>query len=142
MKGIGADAEYWAGLAQGQVRLQSCSGCGKWHWPAVWRCGTCGSWEHRWQEVPMQGHIFSWTRSWHDFGGADSLKPPYVSVVVELEHPAGVRLLGTLSDPDSTPAIGQRVTAEVQHDSFEGEPLLSLRWTPAPANHSVAVQGV
>jgi len=128
VKGIGADGEYWAALAQGKLKMQRCKGCGQWHWPAVWRCGECGGWEQGWHEVAPRGRIYSWTRSWHDFGGPRDLPVPYVSVVVELDAAGGKRLLGTLEDLDREPAIGLPVYAHARADEFEGEPLLSLRW--------------
>ncbi|MFC5697443.1 Zn-ribbon domain-containing OB-fold protein [Pseudomonas sp. GCM10022186] len=138
MKGIGADGEYWAALAQGKLKMQRCNGCGQWHWPAVWRCGECGSWEQSWHEVEPRGRIYSWTRSWYDFGGPRDLPVPYVSVVVELDGAGGKRLLGTLDASDLEPAIGQRVSARPRADEFEGEPLLSLRWSP---DHSALAIG-
>ncbi|MBT8766750.1 Zn-ribbon domain-containing OB-fold protein [Metapseudomonas boanensis] len=138
MKGIGADGEYWAALAQGKLKMQRCDGCGHWNWPAVWRCGECGSWEQSWHEVEPRGRIYSWTRSWYDFGAPRDLPVPYVSVVVELDGAGGKRLLGTLDTSDLEPAIGQRVSARPRADEFEGEPLLSLRWSP---DHSTLAVG-
>lgn len=131
MKGIGNDDEFWAALAQGDLKMQQCSGCGQWNWPAVWRCGACGSWDHAWHKVSGKGRIYSWTRSWHDFGGPRDLPIPYVSVVVELDDAGGNRLLGILQGGD--PAIGAPVQmVEVRKTEFEGEPLLSLVWGEAP----------
>lgn len=129
MKGIGADGEYWAALAQGKLKMQRCAGCGTWNWPAVWRCGECGGWEQIWEEVAPQGRVYSWTRSWYDFGGPRDLPVPYVSVVVELDGVGGKRLLGALEGGE--PAIGLAVTAQVRVSEFEGEALLSLRWSPS-----------
>ncbi len=129
MKGIGADGEYWAALAQGKLKMQRCAGCGTWNWPAVWRCGECAGWEQVWEEVAPQGRIYSWTRSWYDFGAPRDLPVPYVSVVVELDGAGGKRLLGTLEGGE--PAIGLAVTAQVRASEFEGEALLSLCWKPS-----------
>lgn len=128
MKGLGADRAYWDALASGVVKMQQCAGCEKWNWPAVWRCGECGSWEHRWSEVEPKGRIFSWTRTWHDFGAPAELGLPFVSVVVELDGAGGKRLIGTLSDQDAEIKIGQAVIGEIQPVSFEGESIPALRW--------------
>lgn len=136
MKGIGADGEYWAALAQGQLKMQRCDGCSRWHWPAVWRCGECGGWDHSWHAVAPRGRIYSWTRTWHDFGAPKGLAIPYISVVVELDDAGGTRLLGTLDASATAPAIGQPVTARPHHDTFEGEALLAWRWSAAPVNSS------
>ncbi|MEQ5837285.1 OB-fold domain-containing protein [Marinobacter sp. NFXS9] len=128
MKGIGADGEYWAALAQGKLKMQRCAGCDKWNWPAVWRCSECGGWRQAWHEVAPRGRIYSWTRSWHDFGVPRDLPVPYVSVVVELDDAGGTRLLGTLASGE--PAIGLPVTATPHTSEFEGEALHCLRWNP------------
>lgn len=133
MRGLGADDEYWSSLNEGLLRLQSCSGCGKWNWPAVWRCGECGGWQHQWKDVAISGRIFSWTRSWHDFGGPDELTPPFVSVVVELDADfdgqRAVRLLGVLAQSDDPVAIGQVVHGEVIKVTFKGEKIPVIQWS-------------
>ncbi|WP_321884673.1 Zn-ribbon domain-containing OB-fold protein [Paraburkholderia bannensis] len=128
MKGLGADRAYWDALEGGIVKMQQCAGCAKWNWPAVWRCGECGSWEHRWHEVEPKGRIFSWTRTWHDFGAPIELGLPFVSVVVELDGVDGKRLIGTLVNQDGEVKIGQPVMGEVHRVTFEGESIPALRW--------------
>ena len=65
----GADQPYWDGLAQGRLVMPHCAGCGHWHWPAVWRCGECGSWDQVWAPLDPAGAIYTWTRTWHPFPG-------------------------------------------------------------------------
>jgi uncharacterized OB-fold protein len=126
---LGADAEYWKALHQGVVKMQRCTGCGQWHWPAVWRCGECGSWEQGWHAVAPAGRIFSWTRNWHDFGWSSPVGLPYVPVAVELDGAGGRRLLGVLDSADGEVCIGQRVTGQVQCIEWAGESVPALRWT-------------
>ena len=95
MRGLGADEAYWTGLAQGEVKVQRCSSCNHWHVPAVWRCGECGSWDLQWHTVAPRGRVFSWTRTWHEFGAPRELGLPFISVVVELDDAGGRRLMGT-----------------------------------------------
>lgn len=128
MRGLGADDEYWKGLAQGKVRVQRCTGCGHWHIPAVWRCGECGSWELQWNEVKPQGRIFTWTRTWHEFGSPVELGRPLALVVVELDDAGGRRLLGTMVDPLAELKIGQRVVGEVIQTTSQEETIPALRW--------------
>ncbi len=131
MKGLGADAPYWQALQQGQLKLQQCSDCSQWHWPAVWRCGECGSWEQQWREVTPRGRIYSWTRSHYDFGAPKGLPLPYVSVVVELAEAGNVRLLGHLAaNSDEQPAIGMAVEGELFHCEVDGESIPAWRWQP------------
>lgn len=63
MSGLGAAGEYWKALGQSIVKMQQCSGCDKWNWPAVLRCAEYGSWEHHWRQVEPKWRIFSWTRT-------------------------------------------------------------------------------
>jgi uncharacterized OB-fold protein len=128
MRGLGADAAYWKGLAEGEVKVQQCSACSHWHVPAVWRCGECGSWDLQWRTVAPSGRIFSWTRSWHDFGAPPALGLPFVSVVVEIDDAGGRRLMGTLADAQAEVHIGQPVEGEIIHVTFEGESIPALRW--------------
>ena len=128
MRGPGADDRYWQALGDGKLEMQQCAGCGRWNWPAVWRCGECGSWEHQWHEVPMKGHIFSWTRTWHDFGSAKELPPPFISVVIELEGAGHRRLLGTLDSNDAAVHIGAQVTGRIIHVTVDNESIPALQW--------------
>jgi uncharacterized OB-fold protein len=129
MKGLGADKPYWDSLLDGKVRLQQCAQCRKWNWPAVFRCGDCGSWEHSWQEVEAAGKIFSWTRCWYDFGGPREYTAPFVSVVVELNNNAKTRLLGVLEQDDQEVRIGDPVTGRIAFCTFDNEQIPALRWT-------------
>ncbi len=125
----GADQSYFAGLLKGEVRLQSCGGCGKHHWPAVFHCAECGSWDHVWAPVEPKGTIYSWTRTWHAFGGLDDLKRPFVSVVVTLTDVPTVRLLGLLETSNGDVAIGASVRGKVHTMKFQGQDLPALQWS-------------
>ena len=129
MKGTGADEHYWAALKQGRLEMQQCSGCQRWHWPALWRCGDCGSWEHQWHPVALKGKIFTWTRTWHQFGSAPELGLPFVAVVIELDDADGRRVMGTLAGNTDNVKIGIRVSGKIENLNIDGEPLPSLRWT-------------
>lgn len=124
----GAEGPYWNGLAEGRLVLPRCKGCGQWHWPAVFRCGACGSWDHAWHEIVMTGRIFSWTRTWHAFGGAEGLGVPYVSLIVELPQASGLRVLGVLSGDDAGLAIGASVAGETAATTVGDRQIPSLRW--------------
>lgn len=93
---LGLDARYWDGLAQGRLCLPRCGGCGLWQWPAVARCGECGRWGSEWHALPLEGRVFSWTRTWHRFGGTEALPLPYISLLAEIDGTDGKRLMGLL----------------------------------------------
>ena len=127
----GADQAYFAGLMKGEVRLQYCEGCGTHHWPAVFRCPDCGSWDHVWRAVQPRGTIYSWTRTWHSFGGLDAFETPFVSVVVSLQDVPSVRLLGVLQGKEDGLAIGAQVTGRTHSIEFLGRPVPALSWSLA-----------
>ncbi|WP_181883538.1 Zn-ribbon domain-containing OB-fold protein [Sphingorhabdus pulchriflava] len=124
---IGAEGRYWDALAKGRIELPRCKGCGKWHWPAVWRCGECGSWDHEWVEQPMAGTIFTWTRTHHRFGGTEGIALPYVTALVELAS-VPVRLQGLLEGVEQDLKIGAQVVGRVGSTPFGDAQIPSLRW--------------
>ncbi|NGY04328.1 Zn-ribbon domain-containing OB-fold protein [Solimonas terrae] len=124
----GADGPYWQALAEDRLELPRCEGCGRWHWPAVFRCGECGSWTQHWHAVPAEGTIFSWTRSWHAFDGSEGIGVPYVSLIVELPQAGGRRLLGLLEGDAAALRIGARVRGRIAVTEIWGERIPSLRW--------------
>ncbi|MET0363455.1 MAG: OB-fold domain-containing protein [Sphingobium sp.] len=125
-----ADARFWQALGEGHLEMPRCAGCGTWHFPAVTRCGECGGWEQAWHQVPARGTIFSWTRSWHGFGGSESLDLPYVSVVVALEEAGGLRLMGLLdgADAETAVAIGAPVVGQVGSVSYGDRDVATITW--------------
>lgn len=127
---LGAEAPYWDGLAEGRLVLQHCSGCGKWNWPAVWRCGECGSWEHDWKEQPLSGIIFTWTRTHHHFGGTEGLVHPFVTALVTL-NATPIRLQGLIEGPEEGVCIGAAVTGRIDHTVFGEGRIPSIRWSLA-----------
>ena len=124
---LGAEGRYWEALAEGHLELPICAGCGRWHWPAVWRCGACGSWEHEWREVPLTGTIFTWTRTWHSFGSTEGLKKPFVTLLVSLAG-APVRLLGVLEGSEDGVKIGAAVTGRIDRTRFGDQFVPAIRW--------------
>lgn len=125
----GADQPYWAGLLERRVQLPRCVGCGKWHWPAVWRCGECGGFDHVWNEVALHGQVYSWTRTHHFFEGTESFDLPFVSVVVELPDAGGIRLIGTMKSSDDGVSIGMPVKGEIGHVHAGGKDIPALVWS-------------
>ena len=124
---IGAEERYWDGLSEGRLELPRCTGCGKWHWPAVWRCGACGSWDHEWVEQPIAGTVFTWTRTWHPFGGTEGFAKPFVTALVTLDS-VPIRLNGVVEGGDADIAIGRNVVGHIGQVPFNGENILGLRW--------------
>ncbi len=124
----GADGPYWQALEDGGLALPRCASCRRWRWPAVWRCGDCGSWDQDWQAVQMAGRVYSWTRTHHPFGGTEGIGLPFVTVVVELPDAGGLRLTGILEGDNEAVAIGAAVTGAVGATVFEGQSIPTIRW--------------
>lgn len=127
---LGAEEPYWDALAAGNLVLQQCKGCGKWNWPAVWRCGDCGSWDHHWVEQRLSGTVFSWTRTHHRFGGTEGLTVPYVTALVTLGA-IPVRLQGIVEGDEANLWIGAPATGRITSTAFGDAQIPSIRWSLA-----------
>ncbi|MDX2972724.1 Zn-ribbon domain-containing OB-fold protein [Kribbella solani] len=87
-------APFWAGCAQGRVRAQRCTGCGRWRHPPAEFCPGCHSQAHEWVELPGSGVVRSWVvvhRVLHPALG----KVPYVLAEVVLDGTDGQVVLTT-----------------------------------------------
>lgn len=122
------DARFWQALAEGHLEMPRCSGCGQWHFPAVSRCGACGAWGMDWHPVPARGTIFSWTRTWQNFGGAEAIDRPYVSAVIQLDEAGGLRLMGLLEGADTDIAIGAPVVGHVGSVAYGERAIATIKW--------------
>lgn len=127
-----ADAGFWAGLDDGELRLPRCAGCDRWVWPAEWRCASCGTFGLRWTGVAATGTVWSWTRTWYPFVDERADDLPYVVVVVELAHAGGSRLLGVLRGDETGLACGATVTGRIEPASARTLGLPSVVWELTP----------
>jgi len=128
--GIGADEEYWNGLARGEFRLSRCTSCKTWIWPAHFRCGACGTWDPGWEDVKPEGVVYSWTRTWYPFDRtrerADDV--PYVVVLAEIPHAGGARVMGVLSGSEDGLKIGAPVRGVILPPSPKSKNYPSITW--------------
>lgn len=127
MKGLGDDAPYWQALSEGKLAVPMCPTCKTWRWPAPFRCAGCGGWTFDWRPVEIRGEIYSWTRTWHAFAGAEALPRPYVTVSVVLAHAGGIRLFGLL-EPGDNAEIGAPVVGQTRTTRAFGAELPVLSW--------------
>lgn len=128
--GSGNDQRYWTALSEGRLELPRCDNCKRWVWPAPFRCSDCGSWSIAWEAVKPEGRLYSWTRTWHPFAGAEALGLPYVTVSVELPQAGGIRLFGLL-EPGAEAAIGVQVIGAVQTSHVFDRDIPAFRWSVA-----------
>ncbi len=108
------EAEYWARVAQGQLCLQSCDGCGAFRYPPAPVCPHCAETAATWTPLSGRGEIVAWTifhRSY--FPG---LPAPYTVVSVATDE--GPLLVGNLRDAEGPPVIGARVEAVIEPAEF------------------------
>ena len=126
------DAEHWAGMDAGELRVQQCPACSTWIWGPRHMCPQCHHFELVYRAVAAEGVVYSWTRTAQPFTPEMSGHVPYVVVLVELPHAGNVRVIGVLDDADDDrdPAIGNPVVGEFQPIS-DGRQLLRWRFTTA-----------
>lgn len=120
------DAPFWAGLAQGDLRIQRCAACAHWTWPPQWRCGQCGSWELGWPIVAAEGIVHALTRTRHPFSPETVGRTPYPVLLVELPGAGGARLLGLLDGVDGNELVIGAAVRGVIEATPTGLP--ALRW--------------
>lgn len=124
---IGAEGRYFDALVEGKLELPRCSGCGRWHWPAVWRCGECGSEDQVWHELALDGTVFTYARTHHRFAGTEALPLPYTTALVSISGTM-IRLVGIMEGSESSLRIGAAVQGRIDRTSFNGHSIPSLRW--------------
>ena len=76
----------------------------------------------------MKGTIFTWTRTWHPFGGTEAIGVPFVPVVVSLDE-APVRLTGLLAETDAEVRIGATVKGVASVTRVGADDVPAIRWS-------------
>jgi uncharacterized OB-fold protein len=89
---------YWDGAAEGKLRLQRCTACGKFRNYPQLVCPNCYSLDVEWVEASGQATVHSWTVAHHAFLPAFKADLPYALVIVDLKE--GPRTMGRL-DPSA-----------------------------------------
>ena len=96
----------------GEIRLQNCTTCGHVQHPPVPVCGSCQSTDFEYRPGSRTGIIESFTVVHHPVHPMLTDRVPYNVIVVALDEPVGVRIVGNLLVPDGQPiGIGLRVSA-------------------------------
>ena len=87
---IGRDnAFFWDGVQAGELRLQTCNGCGVLRHPPQPLCDSCGSTSQGWVVSTGRGVVFSHVT--HHYPPLPGVELPHTVLLVELEE--GVRLV-------------------------------------------------
>jgi uncharacterized OB-fold protein len=84
-------AAFWAGGAEGELRIARCQHCGWYTHPPLPVCPRCRRMEIRAEPVSGMGTVWSFTVNRYRF--TPSIEPPYVVALVELVEQPGLRLL-------------------------------------------------
>ncbi|BDB44087.1 MULTISPECIES: Zn-ribbon domain-containing OB-fold protein [Mycobacterium] len=128
--GIGADDRYWEALEEGVFELPRCADCGRWVWPAHFRCGQCGGWELDWEPVDPVGAVYAWTRCWYTFDRTTERSPdlPYVVVLAEIPAAGGARVTGVLDGAEEHLRIGSPVRGKIDAPSAKAKGYATIRW--------------
>ncbi len=77
--------EFWAGCANGELRLQRCAACGVVAWPVTSACEECGSPDLVFETLSGRGTMTSWCTFHYDYYRG-VLPLPHDTVLVELEE--------------------------------------------------------
>lgn len=106
------NAPFWEGLAAGEVRLQTCQGCGAHQYPPETFCYECGDTSFDWTAVPGHGTVYSYIIVHQPYHPAFKPFIPYTVAIVQLDQ--GPRMLGAMLGLDTPIAIGDRVQPRIE----------------------------
>lgn len=98
---VGRDnAFFWEGVAQRELRIQRCGGCGVLRHPPQPLCDCCGSTDQGWVVSAGRGTVYSHVT--HHHPPLPGVELPHVVLLVELGE--GVRLVSELA-PGADPSL-------------------------------------
>jgi hypothetical protein len=89
-------APFWSYAAQGELRMQACSGCGARRFPPRPCCPRCQSFDSEWQRMSGRGRIWSYVVAHPPLLPGYAEAAPYDVIVVELADDPAIRLVGNL----------------------------------------------
>jgi len=76
--------QFWAFTRDKELRLQQCSGCGKFRWSPGPTCDRCLSDNFEWRAIRGTGKVLSWTTLHR--GYFPEYPPPHTVVALELDE--------------------------------------------------------
>lgn len=99
---------FWDGCRRGELRLQRCTGCGRWRHHPRPMCAGCGSLGYEWAHASGRGVVHTFTIVHRPTLPAFEADLPYNVVVVALEE--GVFMVSNVVDcPPEALRIGMAV---------------------------------
>ncbi|MFF2846890.1 Zn-ribbon domain-containing OB-fold protein [Streptomyces sp. NPDC058001] len=126
-------APFWSYAAEGELRVQSCDGCGELRFPPRPCCPHCQSFASSWRRMSGRGRVWSYVVPHPPLLPAYAAVAPYNAIVVELADAPRIRLVGNLvTGPDaplnSFPQDRLRIGAKVQVVFAEVDGIAVPRW--------------
>lgn len=106
------NAPFWNGLAQGEMRLQKCGGCGAHQYPAETFCYECGGREMSWTPVAGEGTVYSFIVVHQLYHKAFKPFLPYTVAIVQTDE--GPRMLAAMLELARPVRIGERVKPRIR----------------------------
>src|SRR5690349_8912804 len=91
-------ADFWEGLAAGEIRLQRCRACGAVRFPPLPGCPACGGDATETVVSSGRGRVYAWITVRRPVGTITADELPCTIATVEL--PEGPRLVGRLTGTD------------------------------------------
>ena len=111
---------FWEATAEHRLEIQRCGACGYYNHPPKRLCDKCSSPDLAYQPVSGRAQVYSYTvmRQTSIAGFEDQV--PYTSLLVELDEPPQLLLMGTVPGDGQGIFIGQPVELwwEAIGDSF------------------------
>ena len=110
---------FWAGCAEGELRLQQCQDCSHVQYPPRKLCSSCFSQDVKWQTVSGLGAIRSWSTVVAPGAPGFVDEVPFVSVLVQLnEGPTMLSVLRECSAEEIDFGMPVEVIFEQRSDSI------------------------
>lgn len=113
------NAFFWDGIADGELRIQTCAGCGAKYHPPVPSCRACGGYDMAYDVASGRGTIYSYVTFYYP--KIPGFTQPYIIGLIELEE--GTRIVTNVLDVDPAEV---RIGMPVQLDFVTGEDELTL----------------
>jgi uncharacterized OB-fold protein len=115
-------AGYFAGAAEGALRIPRCTGCARWCWYPEPVCPACGG-RLAWTATAGHGTLFSWVVVERAFLPAFAEMVPFVTALVALDEDPAVRVVTLIVDADpATLAVDQAMEAVFRPLAFPTVP--------------------
>ena len=101
--GSGVGGPFWDGCAAGELRVQTCDGCGRRRFPPRPMCPWCRSQDASWPAVEPAATVWSFAVAHPPLLPAYVGYAPYLVAVVTLDADPAIRLVGPVVADDEAP---------------------------------------